>query len=479
MLRKLIAAVFAMLLLCQPLATAAVDVLPPSGQPAGNSDLHQILQVTVVNRHVPTVRDYTMTKIWDDEENIAGLRSNYTVQLYANGVPCGSPVTLPPTVTTYTWTDLYVNEAGQPIDYTVDEVGVPAFYTKQVNGSTITNFFRDEIGLTVRKEWIDAEDADGIRPDHVTIHLLADGVVVDSADLCDSNGWTHNFVDLPMYRPLDPDDWSLSSITPFERPLIVYSVVEENVPGYTAVVSNVENNTITISNVHEVETMDIAVDKVWNDHNNYYRRRPAQVVIHLLANGTPMDTLILDKNNGWRGSFDAVPVHSNGSRIVYTIEEDTDPNYVSQITGSASHGFTVTNTQVYLYDFDFYKVWQDDLSEHETPSFILYNPDGTVHRNVDQPPKGHRYGRYTYSMNAEDEYFVKEVPMAGYITEYHNSGDYAHITDRLYAGGTIINIKLPDVPKTGDNTPIELYLITFIGAAVLLIRYARRRGNNE
>lgn len=101
----------------------------------------------ISNSYTPGKTSWTVNKLWDDMENQDGIRSpSIDVQLYKNGVAEGGPVTLNESNNwTYTWKQLDAKAEGQDIQYTVDEVSVPAGYEKKVVNdkatgiTTITN----------------------------------------------------------------------------------------------------------------------------------------------------------------------------------------------------------------------------------------------------------------------------------------------------------------------------------------------------
>ena len=97
---------------------------------------------------------------------------------------------------------------------------------------TISNKL-ETVNITVKKIWNDKNDKDGKRPGKITVHLLANGVVVKTVTIRGSE-WTYTFTNLPKY-----DNGSL----------IKYSVNEESVEGYNSSISS-SNNTFTITNTH-------------------------------------------------------------------------------------------------------------------------------------------------------------------------------------------------------------------------------------
>lgn len=87
---------------------------------------------------------------------------------------------------------------------------------------------------SVKKIWNDRNNADGKRPDSITVKLLRDGMPVENVKLNESNKWTHTWTDL------DADhEWT---------------VVEATVPdGYTTI-SDVEGTATDITNTHTPPT---------------------------------------------------------------------------------------------------------------------------------------------------------------------------------------------------------------------------------
>ena len=75
--------------------------------------------------------------------------------------------------------------------------------------------------IKASKRWVDSNNADGRRPGHVTVHLLADGVDTGlTAELSPDNNWQFVWYALPVYNA--------------EGNFINYTVAEDTVPGYSA-----------------------------------------------------------------------------------------------------------------------------------------------------------------------------------------------------------------------------------------------------
>jgi hypothetical protein len=102
--------------------------------------------ITIINTHIPQMY-LGVVKVWDDNNNSEGLRTNsISVQLQADGINQGPPVTLNPANNwSYTFTDLLVyTQEERPVVYTVIELNVPVGYTESyspiIDGTiTITN----------------------------------------------------------------------------------------------------------------------------------------------------------------------------------------------------------------------------------------------------------------------------------------------------------------------------------------------------
>ncbi|MHC0552886.1 Cna B-type domain-containing protein [Salinicoccus sp. CNSTN-B1] len=128
------------------------------------------------------------------------------VQLSANGEAYGDPVEVTKENNwTHTWSGLDLKANGKNIDYTVEELEVPEDYEVSVDNEDhgnliITNAYTPEVTeVSVSKEWDDADNQDGVRPEKVTVNLLNDSEIEASAVLSEENDWTHTFSDLPKF----------------------------------------------------------------------------------------------------------------------------------------------------------------------------------------------------------------------------------------------------------------------------------------
>ena len=291
-----------------------------------------------------------MTKAWDDANDQDGVRPDaVTVQLYADGQAYGDPVTLSDEAGwTHTWSDLYRKAQGKDIAYTVQELNVPEGYTVAATGDagkgfTLTNSHQTETTqVSVSKAWEDDNNRDGLRPASVKVQLYANGQAYgDPVDLTEANGWTTTWSGLAKNAKGQP---------------IAYTIRELDVPqGYESSVTGDAASGFTVTNRHETQKTSVSVSKRW------VGPAAGPVTVRLLADGADTGrTLELSADNGWAGSFDDLPANAAGKPIAYTVQElDVPQGYVAAVTGSATAGFTVTNTNVEKTSVQVAKAWED------------------------------------------------------------------------------------------------------------------------
>jgi len=170
-------------------------------------------------------------KTWNDNDNQDGKRpSKITVNLLANGLKVASKEVKPDA--TGNWAYRFdnldvVDDAGNVIAYTVSEEPV-AGYETTVEGTNITNNrIPDMTEVAVKKVWDDKENKDGLRPEKITVRLLADGQEVAVKEITATDNWQASFTDLPVYK---------------DGKKIVYTITEDPVAGYT---SKIDGFTVT------------------------------------------------------------------------------------------------------------------------------------------------------------------------------------------------------------------------------------------
>lgn len=324
---------------------------------------------TLVNAHTTATTSVSVHKEWKDSAGNpqSGVHPAVTAQLYRTvagqtSAMAGYTATLDEAHGwTASWDNLPAKDAGRDVEYSVQEVDVPAGYTSSVtkaaDGSysfTLTNTAEKRTSVSVAKVWADGGNADNMRPDSVTAQLyLVDAqgnqvaVPGKSVELSQANNWAFTWNDLAVS---DADGNEIS-----------YTVQEANVPeGYTATVSGGMVDGVysfTLTNAHELKTVDINVSKVWSDEDDIDGLRPASVTAQLCyvnADGQTVpvegaEDKVLDESNGWAAGWTGLTANADGKAIKYTVREAEVPEgYTSAVSGidngDGTYSFTMVNT---------------------------------------------------------------------------------------------------------------------------------------
>ena len=201
----------------------------------------EITDFDVTNSHEPEKVDVSVEKVWDDNDDQDGKRPESLTVTLSNG----DKVTLnEENEWKATITGLPKYEKGVEIEYTWTEASVDGYEltNTETEGyvTTLTNTHEPEVTkVEVTKVWTDADDKDEIRPDSVTIHLLADGTDTGaSITLNEDNSWKGSFINLPKYK---------------DGKEIAYTITEDAVEGYTTTISGSAADGFTVTNVHVPE----------------------------------------------------------------------------------------------------------------------------------------------------------------------------------------------------------------------------------
>ena len=299
----------------------------------------QVEGYNLTNRHTPGQTSLTVTKQWQDQGDQDGLRpSQIQVQLYADGVASGSPVTLTAANNwVYTWSGLAEKANGKTIEYSVKEVDQPSGYTSttsQVSPGNVLIVNQHTPATTEvkgQKTWDDANNQDGKRPESVTVQLYADGQVVASQVVTAANNWTYSFSNLPQFA---------------KGKAISYSVQELVDAGLDKAGYRPSYDGYNIANHYKPEVTTFEVRKVWNDQNDQDKLRPSQIQVQLYADGKAFgEPVTLKADNDWRHVFADLAKYQEGKEVVYTVAEVAVPSGYS-VTSSQTgvNQVTLTNT---------------------------------------------------------------------------------------------------------------------------------------
>lgn len=180
-------------------------------------------------------------------------------------------------------------------------------------------------------------------PDAITVHLLADGVVVGTMQLTKDNDWEGRFVDYPRYDENDGHE-------------IKYTTKEEPLAGYE---TSYFNGNIILNR----SLIDVSVEKKWIGNS----QSKAELTLHRACDYMKFDytlnkhvkvkvdeevaTVELNAANNWKHTFSSLyefytPEGVDGVKYKYYVTEKSIPGYDTQITGNQDSGFVVTNKEI-------------------------------------------------------------------------------------------------------------------------------------
>ena len=382
----------------------------------------------ITNTHKPETLDITGTKTWNDSNNQDGKRpKSITVNLLANGIITDTKTVTADDNWTYSFTDLPKYANGQEITYTVSELTVPGYTTTIDDNYNITNSYTPgETSASVTKIWDDADNQDGIRPESITVALLANGTPTNkTVTLTAANNWTQTITGLPEKA---------------DGEYITYTWTEVNVPeGYSLTGTSKNETVTTLTNTHTPELTSITGTKTWKDADNQDGKRPESITVNLFADGTKLksQSVNADADGNWSYSFTDLPKYANGQEITYTVTEDAVDGYTTE-----SDGYNFINThQPETTEITGTKTWNDannqDGKRPESITVILL-ANGT--EKTRQAVTADEAGNWTYTFKdlpkyangQEITYTVAEEEVTDYTTTY----DGSNITNSYTPGKT-------------------------------------------
>lgn len=146
-------------------------------------------------------------------------------------------------------------------------------------GQSIENTLGSQADIAAHKVWDDHNNQDGKRPEAVSVELQRraqtstsdqDWNMVEAQVLNAANNWAYTWTQVPQYV--------------VSQGVLVqqqYRVVETQVPAeYTLSISGdpvVNPTTFTLTNSYTPRVMQVEATKTWNDQNNFFGTRPAQL----------------------------------------------------------------------------------------------------------------------------------------------------------------------------------------------------------
>ncbi len=297
----------------------------------------------------------------------------------------------------------------EEIVYKVEEETVPSGYKVEYEidsqGNQIIKNILNKTSVKVTKFWEDKNDQDGKRPDSVTIKLFADGKETGKTlILKKANNWTGSFIDLDEYKG---------------GKKIVYTIKEETVGnGYITEIIGEAEKGFKVINTRQTEKTSVEGKKIWNDKENQNGKRPTEITINLLKNGTKIDSKKVTKIDSWKWKFENLDKYEGGKEVTYTITEEKVTGYETVISGTAKSGYTITNTIAGKVSIAVRKEWVGKEGNSATIRLIA-NGKEILSTTLDSAHNWrHTFaGLEKYKDGVEIKYEIKEDAIANYESE--------------------------------------------------------------
>ncbi|MCU9533792.1 Cna B-type domain-containing protein, partial [Streptococcus sp. CSL10205-OR2] len=134
-----------------------------------------------------------------------------------------------------------------------------------------------------------------------------------------------------------------------------------------------DGNKVAMKTVtNKLAKTSISGQKTWNDNNNQDGKRPAQIVVKLLANGVDTGkTVTTDEAKGWAYTFDDLDTRdAQGTPIQYSVAEEAVPEYDAVISG-----YDITNNHIpSKINISGKKIWDDaNNQDGKRPTEVVVN----------------------------------------------------------------------------------------------------------
>ncbi|MBR6459302.1 MAG: Cna B-type domain-containing protein [Actinomycetaceae bacterium] len=444
-------------------------------------------EVTVTNTLAGETTSVNVTKVWDDGDDVDGLRpESVDVKVYehvwtdASGeTPAGYVKNTTP-VHTFTleadadgnWTDTKADlpaiKNGKPVMYSVVETQVsgyeaPVVTGNQVDGFTVTNTHKPVKGcVEVKKVWEDNDNQDGKRANAVMTLKATTGTGENAV----TQTVGEKTISADMSKPQEAEWHNLPVYRNGQK--ITYTVEEAAIEGYTTTYSDAvqlagdnDTKTLTVTNTRTPATTSVTATKRWNDGNNQDGMR-ADVTLHLkgtIAGSDFVSMNFADKtvatgdnhDQNMTATWTGLPTYHDGKAITYSVVEEAIPGYTASVSDNQDGSFTVTNSRTpATTSVSVTKVWDDNSNVDGKRANAIVRLDKTVGGTTTQDVKveslavgaGHTQNMTVtwdnlpaYENGQQIIYTVREDAIDGYTTQI--TGDPAN-------GYTITNIHTPE-----------------------------------
>ena len=262
------------------------------------------------------------------------------------------------------------DENGQEINYTVEEAEVTGgdldFYSKSINGNSITNTFNvpdDTVTLAVTKVWEDNEIQAQRRPDEVKLKVKNGETVVQEYTLNTETETSHVFTNLPKYNENGEEiSYTIEEAEVTTGDLKFYTKSEGSVTG-----GDEKTATVTNTFTRPTDKIQMIVNKAWVDNATQAQRRPEKINLQIKNGETVVQTYELDVATEISHTFtDLDKYNENGEEISYNIDEAEKTAGDLAFYAKSISGDTITNTYTTPEDkieLTVNKIWQDNETQ--------------------------------------------------------------------------------------------------------------------
>lgn len=299
-----------------------------------NGDYH----FELVNSHTPATIHVAISATWADDNDRDGLRPDTQTVTLIGSDGSSKELTLDAQSGWSTLVeDLPMFNNGTLIDYEV-ETNPADGYKAEIsnNGYALTVEFThvpDTRSIAVTKHWLDDDNALNTRTNAEFTLTGSDGSTYTQALDALTTEETIVFDDLYVYYDHGQE--------------IDYRLSEAVIAGYVVDIQESENvydNTLSYDVTNTLqETLNIPVRKVWMADNS--EDRPDHISFHLLRDGEVIASLDANEESSWSATFEGIErFDEKGKEIAYEVAESRVDSYSTEYVGSATEGFTVTNT---------------------------------------------------------------------------------------------------------------------------------------
>lgn len=226
--------------------------------------------------------------------------------------------------------------------------------------------------INVQKSWLSSQDL----PSSVTLELTKDGETIKTWEVTAENNWSLNISDITDYI-----DYNSSSTYALNE----VATNQDELNGYygQATFSKDSSDNIELIYRNSIETKTINAEKIWNDENNKYGKRPESITFILTGSDGSEYEAEVTSDSEWKYTFSGLPLKDSttGEEIIYTLDEkETSEFYTKEINNYViTNTFQIPNTTI---DIDVNVEWRDSNNEQgtrpEEVTLQIFNSEGTV-----------------------------------------------------------------------------------------------------